>query len=90
MTASIQMAFGPYYFAANLGLLYTASLAYFSLLLVVSQVELLFLTLGYPGMFAMAGVFSLLGVLVTTLVPANIQYVREDKRMVECDASTKH
>ena len=38
MTASIQMAFGPHYFAANLGLLYTASLAYFSLLLVVSQV----------------------------------------------------
>ena len=39
MTASIQMAFGPHYFAANLGLLYTASLTYFSLLLVVSQVN---------------------------------------------------
>ena len=80
MTASIQMAFGPYYFAANLGLLYTASLAYFSLLLVVSQVELLFLRLGYPGMFAMAGVFALLGVLVTSLVPAHIHHHREEKR----------
>ena len=100
MTASIQMAFGPHYFAANLGLLYTASLAYFSLLLVVSQVidnnisgcykylqcrvaaqvPVLFQALGYSGMFTMAGVFALLGVLVTSLVPAHLQHHREERR----------
>ena len=54
------------------------------------QVPVLFQALGYSGMFTMAGVFALLGVLVTTLVPANIQYVREDKQSVERDASTKN
>ena len=39
----------------------------------------LFRTLGYSGMFVMAGVFSLLGVIVSFLVPRNIQYEREDK-----------
>ena len=39
MTAAIQMAFGPHYFAANLGLLFSATFAYFCLLLVVSQVK---------------------------------------------------
>ena len=40
MTAAIQMAFGPLYFAANLGLLFSATFAYFCLLLVVSQVTI--------------------------------------------------
>ena len=45
---------------------------------------------GLPGHVRHGGVFALLGVLVTTLVPANIQYVREDKQSVERDASTKN
>ena len=44
------------------------------------QVPVLFRTLGYSGMFVMAGVFALLGVIVSILVPGNIQYEREDKR----------
>ena len=40
----------------------------------------LFRTLGYSGMFVMAGVSALLGVTVSILVPGNIQYEREDKR----------
>ena len=41
---------------------------------------MLFQALGYSGMFTMAGVFALLGVLVTSLVPAHIQHHREEKR----------
>ena len=41
---------------------------------------MLFRTLGYSGMFVMAGVFALLGVTVSILVPGNIQYERESKR----------
>ena len=40
----------------------------------------LFQALGYSGMFTMAGVFALLGVLVTSLVPAHIHHHREEKR----------
>ena len=40
----------------------------------------LFQALGYSGMFTMAGGFALLGVLVTSLVPAHIHHHREEKR----------
>ena len=43
---------------------------------------MLFRTLGYSGMFVMAGGFSLLGVLVTFCVPEDIKYERENKRNV--------
>ena len=85
-------AFGPDFFAPNLGLLYTATLFYFGIIMIVSQVNLvtlkayldhlffpnqipvLFDIMGYSGMFVMAGVFGLLGILVTCFMPQDIRY----------------
>ena len=40
VTPSIMTAFGPDFFAPNLGLLYTATLFYFGIIMIVSQVIL--------------------------------------------------
>lgn len=84
-------AFGPDFFAPNLGLLYTATLFYFGIIMIVSQVAeiiepmstfyrifshqipALFDLMGYSGMFVMAGVFGLLGILVTCFMPQDIR-----------------
>ena len=39
VTPSIMTAFGPDFFAPNLGLLYTATLFYFGIIMIVSQVK---------------------------------------------------
>ena len=39
VTPSIMTAFGPDFFAPNLGLLYTATLFYFGIIMIVSQVD---------------------------------------------------
>ena len=79
LAASVGLAFGPLYFAPNLGLIYTATLAYFSIIIIVSQVDVLFHLLGYSGMFLMAGAAAALGLLVTVFMAADIKYERENK-----------
>ena len=39
IAASVGRAFGPLYFAPNLGLIFSATLAYFSIIIVLSQVN---------------------------------------------------
>ena len=38
IAASVGLAFGPLYYAPNLGLIFSATLAYFSIIIIVSQV----------------------------------------------------
>ena len=38
IAAAVGLAFGPLYYAPNLGLIFSATLAYFSIIIVVSQV----------------------------------------------------
>jgi len=83
VTPSIMTAFGPDFFAPNLGLLYTATLFYFGIIMIVSQIPALFAVMGYSGMFVMAGVFGLLGILVTCFMPQDISYERKNKRALE-------
>ena len=79
IAASVGLAFGPLYYAPNLGLIFSATLAYFSIIIIVSQVDVLFHLLGYSGMFLMAGAAAALGLLVTVFMAADIKYERENK-----------
>ena len=38
IAAAVGLAFGPLYYAPNLGLIFSATLAYFSIIIIVSQV----------------------------------------------------
>ena len=80
LCAAVGGAFGPQNFAPNLGLIYTATVAYFSIILVVSQVDIIFDKMGYSGMFLMAGATAAAGLVVTLLMNGNINYVRENKK----------
>ena len=55
MAASIRDAFGPVHYRANLGLLFTITVAYYAVLLVCSQVPAIFDFLDFRGMFLLAG-----------------------------------
>ena len=95
IAAAVGRAFGPRYYAPNLGLVFSATLAYFSIIITVSQVgrqasplmisptsqvDVLFHLLGYSGMFLMAGAAAASGLLVTVFMAGDIQYERERKR----------
>ena len=82
IAAAVGLAFGPHYYAPNLGLIFTATTAYFSIILVVSQVETLFHLLNYSGMFLLAGGTAASGLVVTLLMAGNISGEREKKRKV--------
>ena len=79
IAASVGLAFGPTYYAPNLGLIFSATLAYFSIIMIVSQVDVLFHLLGYSGMFLMAGAAAASGLLVTVFMADDIKYERENK-----------
>ena len=55
-------------------------MAYFSIIILVSQVEVLFDLLGYSGMFLIAGGAAAAGLVVTLLMNGHISYERENKR----------
>ena len=80
IAAAVGGAFGPDYYAPNLGLVFTATVAYFSIIILVSQVDVLFDLLGYSGMFLIAGGAAAAGLVVTLLMNGNINYERENKR----------
>ena len=55
MAASIRDAYGPVHYRANLGLLFTITVAYYAVLLICSQVPAVFDYLDFRGMFLLAG-----------------------------------
>ena len=79
IAAAVGLAFGPHYYAPNLGLIFTATTAYFSIILVVSQVETLFHLLNYSGMFLLAGGTAASGLVVTLLMEGNIKRERQER-----------
>ena len=79
IAAAVGRAFGPLYYAPNLGLVFSATVAYFSIILLVSQVSIIFHLLGYSGMFLMAGAGAATGLVVTLLMSGDIEYERENK-----------
>jgi len=62
IAAEVSQAFGPLHYQANFGLLYTQYVAYSVVIIIISQH--LFSILGYKGMFFIAAVFGVIGLLV--------------------------
>jgi len=61
--------YGRLHFKANFGLLFTTSLAYSAVILIITQVTVIYAALGYTGMFLLAGAFGLIGVLNNLFLP---------------------
>ena len=49
IAAAVGLAFGPLYYAPNLGLIFSATLAYFSIIIIVSQVGRQLTTSHHPS-----------------------------------------
>jgi len=69
VAAAVNDAFGPDHYKANFGLLYTQSMAYCVVMLVITKVPVIQLYLGYTGMFLVAGAFGLLGTVAVSFLP---------------------
>jgi len=71
--AVCNSAFGPDFYSANFGLLFTSVFFYNSILIIFTQVPILFNTLGYTGMFLIGGGAGAVGVLITACMPAAVK-----------------
>lgn len=82
MAGAIARAFGPVYFSVNFGLMFTSGLIFYSILILVSQVDIFYDTIGDTGMFLCAGVLSAIATILTIFVPSDIMYLRKEKKEV--------
>ena len=82
MAGAIARAFGPAYFSVNFGLMFTSGLIFYSVLILVSQVDVFYDTIGDTGMFLCAGALSAVATLLTMFVPSDILEERRKKKEV--------
>ena len=94
VAGAIAQAFGPVYFSVNFGLMFTSALVLYGSLIIVTQVDIIYYniytiyyqvdilydTIGDTGMFIAAGVIGAVGAVSTLFVPADIRYVRRNKK----------
>jgi len=69
VAAAVNDAFGPAHYQANFGLLFSQSLAYCAVIMVLTKVSVIHTLLGYTGMFIVAGMFGLVGLGAVSLLP---------------------
>jgi len=79
VAAVCNTAFGPEYYSANFGLFFTSSFVYNGILVIFTQVPILFNTLDYTGIFFFAGGVGVLGVVVTACLPRRIKLQESGK-----------
>ena len=82
VAGAIARAFGPVYFSVNFGLMFTSGLIFYSILILVSQVDVFYDTIGDTGMFLCAGALSAVATLLTMFVPSDILEERRKKKEV--------
>ena len=80
MAGAIARAFGPVYFSVNFGLMFTSGLIFYTILILVSQVDIFYDTIGDTGMFLCAGALSAIATILTIFVPSDIMYLRREKK----------
>ena len=77
----MNRAFGPDNFSVNFGLIWTSTLWFQGLLIVITQIDFLYEAVGDTGMFVFAGVVSALGAVLTFFVPKDMQQDRMKKKL---------
>jgi len=82
MAGGVSDAFGPGHYQANFGLLWTITVFYFAIIVPMTQVDALSSVLGYIGMFAVGGVFGVVGLLACIFMPKDLRKER-DKQIHE-------
>jgi len=82
MAGGVSDAFGPGHYQANFGLLWTITVFYFAIIVPMTQVDALSSVLGYIGMFAVGGVFGVVGLLACIFMPKDLRKER-DKQIRE-------
>ena len=81
VAAAVAQAFGPIYFAVNFGLMFTSTVVFYGVLIIITQIDVLYDTIGDTGFFIFAGVAAAAGTIVTFTVPSDIRFVREQKKV---------
>ena len=72
VAAGVNEAFGPIHYKANFGLLFTQSLAYSGVMMVMTKVPIIADELGYTGMFLVAGGCGLIGIVAVSFLPRQL------------------
>lgn len=62
--------------------MFTSGLIFYSILILVSQVDVFYDTIGDTGMFLCAGALSAIATILTIFVPSDIMYLRRKKKEV--------
>ena len=73
MAAGVNEAFGSDYFEANFGLMFTQGVANQLLIVMMTQIPVIYDSLGYTGMFLVTGGLGVIGVLITCFLPQQIK-----------------
>merc|ERR1711892_1004289 len=72
VAAAVNDAFGPAHYQANFGLLFSQSLAYCAVIMLLTKVSIIHAMLGYTGMFLVAALSGLVGLGATSLLPTGL------------------
>jgi len=72
VAAAVNDAFGPAHYQANFGLLFSQSLAYCAVIMLLTKVSIIHAMLGYTGMFLVAALCGLVGLGATSLLPTSL------------------
>ena len=62
--------------------MFTSGLIFYTILILVSQVDVFYDTIGDTGMFLCAGALSAIATILTIFVPSDIMYLRRKKKEV--------
>ena len=81
VAGAVAKAFGPVYFSVNFGLMFTSTVVFYGSLVIITQVDILYDTIGDTGFFIFAGVAAAVGTIVTLFVPKNLDHLRNSMKI---------
>ena len=61
--------------------MFTCMIVFYGVLIIITQIDILYDTIGDTGFFIFAGVAAAAGTIVTFTVPSDIRFVREQKKV---------
>lgn len=76
MAGGITDAFGPAHYQANFGLIFSITVAYFAVIVPMTQIDVIYSGLGYIGFFSVGGVFGVVGIVATYFMTADLRFQR--------------
>ena len=81
VAGGLQRGFGPKYFSVAFGLMFTQTVVFYGLLIIITQVDSLYDSIGDSGFFIAAGVAAATGIIIHWFVPEHLEILRENKKL---------